>query len=232
MGWKDHLIYPTRDQPRAGTVYKKNFDKNVKVPRAWRIAAIESVGGADKWTYVHRSHPRGIGRPITQEQFNELHRHGEVYKTFRAYRPIGTYESRVRNSKITAKLIDAKKHEYYKWLDEKYQYAKSLKQKHYWANLGTMFLNSTKINTKKPEQNRPPERRDQYERRYYDRLRSYEERRVKLDPPGQGMKRQRDSTLRREGGDKKYQKLYDDFHDAMFEDMTLADRREMIHGQW
>ncbi len=226
MGWKDHLIYPTRAQSQVG--YKNNFDKNVKVPRAWRIAAIESLGGGDKWTYVHRSHPRGIGRPITQEQFNELHRHGEVYKTFKAYRPM----SYVPRSKIPAKQIDAKKHEYYKWLDEKYQYAQTLKQKHYWANLGTMFLNSTPINKKKPEKSHPPERRDKYERRYYDRLRSYSERPVKLDEPRLSLKRERDATIRKDGGDRKYQKLYDDFHDAMFEDMTLADRRDMIHNQW
>lgn len=203
------------------------YNKN-KTPRAWRIAAIESLGGGDKWTYVHRSHPRGIGRPITQEQFNELHRHGEIYKTFKAYRPM----SYVPRSKIQAKHIDAKKHEYYKWLDEKYKYAQTLKQKHYWANLGTMFLNSTKINTKKPEQSQPPERRNEYERRYYDRLRSYYERPVELDEPRLRLKRERDATLRKEGGDRKYQKLYDDFHDAMFEDMTLADRREILHDQW
>jgi len=221
MGWKDNLIYPTRAPPRAGT----NFDKEKKVPRAWRIAAIESLGGGDKWTYVHRSHPRGIGRPITQEQFNELHRLGEIYKTFKAYRPM----SYVPRSKIEAGQIDAKKHEYYKWLDEKYQYAKTLKQKHYWANLGTMFLNSTQIKPKKPEQSQPPERRDIKERRYYDRLRSYYERPVEHQVR---LKRERDATIRRDGGDKKYQKLYDDFHDAMFEDMTLADRREILHDQW
>lgn len=140
--------------------------------------------------------------------------------------------SYVPRSKIQAKHIDAKKHEYYKWLDEKYKYAKTLKQKHYWANLGTMFLNSTKINTKKPEQSQPPERRNEYERRYYDRLRSYHERQVKLDEPRLRLKRERDATTRIEGGDIKYQKLYDDFHDAMFEDMTLADRREILHDQW
>lgn len=224
MGWKDHLIYPTRAPPRAGTVYK-----NVKKPRAWRIAAIESVGGGDKWTYVYRSHPRGIGRPITQERFNELHRLGEIYKTFKAYRyTAGTpvWE------KISAPYIDAKKHEYYQWLDEKYKYAKSLKQKNYWANLGTMFLNSIPIKPKKPEQSQPPERRKYTDRRYYDRIRLYQE---QVKRPGlipRAVKRPRDTTLPKEGGDNKYQKLYDDFHTNMFEDIILSDRRDMLHEQW
>jgi len=224
MGWKDHLIYPTRAPPRVGKDSKKDF-----VPRAWRIAAIESVGGGDKWTYVHRSHPRGIGRPITQEQFNELHRHGEIYKTFKAYRP--TAGTPVWE-KISATQIDAKKHQYYKWLDEKYKYAKSLKQKNYWANLGTMFLNSTKNKPKKPEQSQPPVRRDKPDRRYYDRKRSYEERMVRLLETHRTMKKRPRDSREEDGNAKKWQKLYDDFHDHMFLDMTLADRRDILHNVW